>query len=72
MWAALEKAQDRFRVKWGDKGVSDLRLFLQQPSEHAGLQAVDYCLWALHRVYHYKDFRYYRFLPGNKKSPIGG
>ncbi len=62
MMLALERARDRFVKKWGDRSRGEVRIFLQQPNQLAALQAVDYCLWAIHRVYNHRDFRYYNFL----------
>lgn len=62
MWNAIESAKDRFSQKWNHIHENDIRVFMQNPSQIAGLQAVDYCLWSLHRVYHHKDFRYYHYL----------
>lgn len=69
MRLALEKARERFIKKWGDRSPGDVRIFLQQPNQIAGLQAVDYCLWAVHRVYNHRDFRYYNYL-GEKMSLV--
>jgi hypothetical protein len=62
MWNAIENAKDRFSQKWNHTHKNDIRIFMQNPSQIAGLQAVDYCLWTLHRVYHHHDFRYYNYL----------
>lgn len=62
MWQALEKAKERFKQKWANESQNNIRFFLQQPHQIVGLQAVDYCLWAIHRVYNHHDFRYYLFL----------
>ena len=62
MWAALDRAKDRFLKKWKEKKSGNIRIFMQQPNQIAGLQAVDYVLWGIHRVYNYQDFRYYHFL----------
>jgi hypothetical protein len=62
MWNAIEKAKQRFSTKWNYEHSNEIRIFMQQPSQIVGLQAVDYCLWALHRVYNHQDFRYYNFL----------
>ena len=62
MWAALDRAKERFSQKWGSKQQGKVRVFMQQPNQIAGLQAVDYVLWAIHRVYHHHDFRYYNYL----------
>lgn len=62
MWNAIENAKDRFSRKWNHTPENNIRIFMQNPSQISGLQAVDYCLWALHRVYHHNDFRYYKYL----------
>lgn len=62
MWSAIEKAKVRFYKKWKKTRKNNIRIFMQNPSQIAGLQAVDYFLWLIHRVYHYHDFRYYHFL----------
>ena len=41
---------------------SSVRVFIQQSSEIPLLQASDYVLWAIQRVYEHSDFRYYNFL----------
>ncbi len=62
MREAIEKARARFSAKWNRGNHGDIRIFMQNPSQLAGLQAVDYFLWAIHRVYNNNDFRYYHFL----------
>jgi len=59
---ALNSAKLRMLKKYPKTEHGELRIFLQQPDQIAGLQAVDYCLWAIHRVYTFQDFRYYNFL----------
>lgn len=62
MWEALEGAKNRMLSKYPATDHGAIRFFMQQPHQLAGLQAVDYCLWAIHRVYNHQDFRYYHFL----------
>lgn len=62
MRGALEKAKERMLVKYPATKHGAIRIFMQQPHQLAGLQAVDYCLWAIHRVYNHRDFRYYHYL----------
>jgi len=62
MWAALEGAKERMLKKYPATNHGTIRFYLQQPHQLSGLQAVDYCLWAIHRVYNHHDFRYYNFL----------
>jgi len=59
---ALNSAKNRMLKKYPNIEHGEQRIFLQQPNQIAGLQAVDYCLWAIHRVYTFQDFRYYNFL----------
>ncbi len=61
MWAALDRSKERFLQKWKKESNGTIRIFMQQPSHIAGLQAVDYVLWGIHRVYNHQDFRYYLF-----------
>lgn len=49
--AALELARQRFEAKWNAQVKSEIALASARPSESAGLQAVDYLLWALQRHY---------------------
>ncbi len=62
----MEKRVDQFTGKFGgkrgEKEHSEIRIFMQQPSQIAGLQAVDYVLWGIHRAYNHGDYRYYRYL----------
>ncbi len=62
MWLALEHAKARMLAKYPQVEHGAIHFFMQQPHQLAGLQAVDYCLWAIHRVYNHRDFRYYNFL----------
>lgn len=62
MWQAIEKAKQRFMGKWGIDNQNTIRIFMQNPHQIAGLQAIDYVLWSIHRVYHHNDFRYFDFL----------
>ena len=62
MWGALEKAKGRMLAKYPATEHGKVCFFMQQPHQMAGLQAVDYCLWPIHRVYTHQDFSYYNFL----------
>ena len=57
---AVGRAQRNFQRRWGarDFGASDIATL--HPSESAGLQAIDYFLWALQRMYERQDDRYFR------------
>lgn len=56
--AALEKARANFVKKWGVIPNGTFNVGVAFPREHAGLQAVDYLLWALQRAYERREDRY--------------
>ena len=48
---ALERARENLRKQWGIESSAPIEVASVNSSESAGLQAVDYFLWALQRVY---------------------
>jgi hypothetical protein len=62
MQSALEEAMQSFRRKWDRENESEIRVFIQSPSQIPMLQVADYALWTINRAYERGDFRYYRFL----------
>ncbi len=59
---AIRRAQDNYER---DAGIACRRLtkiIPSVPSESHGLQAVDYCLWAIQRLYEKGEDRYFNFL----------
>ncbi len=62
MKAALEKAKMVFQEKWGKENQSNIRIFIQEPSQIVPLQIIDYLLWSIYRVYTKNDMRYYNFI----------
>ncbi|MEI6986922.1 MAG: DUF3800 domain-containing protein [Rhodospirillaceae bacterium] len=56
--AALDKARDNFARKWGIVASGTISVRAAYPRAHAGLQAVDYLLWALQRAYERGEDRY--------------
>jgi hypothetical protein len=56
---AIERAQHNFQHRWGERAFGAPEISTLQPSESAGLQAVDYFLWALQRVYERGDDRFF-------------
>jgi len=62
MQSALEEAMRSFRRKWDRENESEVRVFIQSPSQIPMLQVADYALWTINRAYERGDFRYYRFL----------
>ena len=60
--ASLIHAQRRFAEKWGKVVNSEINIFAKSPTESAGLQAVDYFLWSLQRLYERHEERYLEYL----------
>jgi len=59
---ALEAARDRFAQQWNIISNTPLQVSAVTPREHAGLQAVDYFIWALQRLYERGEDRYVAYL----------
>ena len=55
---AIEKAEARFESQYGIRRSAEVAIVASTPPEMAGLQAVDYCLWALQRHYERGESRY--------------
>lgn len=60
--SALESARENFRLKWGIASDAPIEVSARPSHESAGLQAVDYFLWAVQRVYTKREDRYVTFL----------
>lgn len=56
--AAIEKAEARFEHQYGARRSAEVEIVASTPPETAGLQAVDYFLWALQRHYEREESRY--------------
>ncbi|MDP1650030.1 MAG: DUF3800 domain-containing protein [Rubrivivax sp.] len=56
--SAIEKAEARFEREYGVRRSAEVAIVASTPPERAGLQAVDYCLWALQRHYERDESRY--------------
>jgi hypothetical protein len=59
---ALEKARQRFSDQWGIASNAPIHVLPATPSESPGLQAADYFLWALQRLYERGEDRYVELL----------
>jgi hypothetical protein len=59
---ALDQARHRFSEKWGRRSSAVIGVQSASPAGHGGLQAVDYFLWALQRVYERGEDRYIQML----------
>jgi hypothetical protein len=62
LYAALQAARGRFTEKWRIASTAPIRVVASRPAERASLQAADYFLWALQRLYERKEDRYVRLL----------
>jgi hypothetical protein len=59
---ALQKAQQIYEQSFGVKSRHTVNVVNSGPAQHAGLQAVDYFLWALQRVYEKGEDRFWSFV----------
>lgn len=59
---ALEAARSRFATQQEITSCASLNIAVATPKEHAGLQAVDYFIWALQRLYERGENRYLAYL----------
>lgn len=59
---AVERARERFYKKWGIVSDTAVRISVGTPAQYAGLQAADYFLWALQRLYERGEDRYLVYL----------
>jgi hypothetical protein len=60
--ASLEQARSNFRYRHGIQSSAPVEIIPACPADAAGLQAVDYFLWALQRLYERKESRYFDFI----------
>lgn len=60
--SVIERAQRNFRIKWGHRPDRPTTTSSASPSESAGLQVVDYCLWALQRMIERGEDRFFGLL----------
>ncbi len=67
MQKALEQARANFRHKFQRESTAPIEILAAVPALSPGLQAVDYFLWALQRIYEHHEDRYWRkLLRGNR------
>lgn len=60
--AAIQKARKNFQKKWNIHRENQTVIQSGRPHEFAGLQVVDYYLWALQRLYERKEDRFFNLL----------
>jgi hypothetical protein len=59
---ALRGARENFAEKHGILGTAPIEVSAAHPRDSGGLQAVDYFLWALQRLYERREQRYVNFI----------
>lgn len=59
---ALETARQRFSTQWRIASTAPIHVMPSTPTVSGGLQAVDYFLWALQRLYERREERYVELL----------
>jgi len=60
--SALETARQRFRERWAITSAAAINVIASTPPQEPGLQAADYFLWALQRLYERGEDRYVAYL----------
>lgn len=68
--ASLVKAQTNFSKKWNKSLTPTLNVICSTPILTPGLQAVDYFIWALQRLYERGEERYIYFIQSSISSVI--
>lgn len=59
---AIEQARNNLRASWGIEATSPIEIMAAKPADAGGLQAVDYILWALQRLYERGEERYWEYV----------
>jgi hypothetical protein len=57
---AINQAQKNFEAKWKISSNSSILIEPAYPSQVAGLQVVDYYLWALQRLYEREEDQFFK------------
>lgn len=65
LMAAISAARNRFCNQWGKTTVAPINIQAYSPLGVGGLQAVDYYLWSLQRLYEWGEDRYINYLQGS-------
>ncbi|MCH8043441.1 MAG: DUF3800 domain-containing protein [Planctomycetes bacterium] len=63
--SSIEQARNNLRASWGIEATSPIEIMAANPAEAGGLQAVDYFLWALQRLYERGEERYWEYVAAN-------
>ena len=67
---ALSSTREKFIVDNNISSNSNIKIFCSQPSDHPELQIIDYCLWALQRLYEQKEDAYFNIIKDKFKLII--
>lgn len=59
---AIEQSRNNLRASWGIEATAPIEIIPALPYQAGGLQAVDYFLWALQRVYERGEDRYWEYV----------
>lgn len=59
---ALDQARQQFATKWGTQCAAVIDVASEQSSRNGGLQATDYFLWALQRLYERNEDRFIKLM----------
>lgn len=59
---AIRKAKENFEFKWGKPSNKPTTIQSAYPPQFAGLQIIDYYLWALQRLYERSEERFFNLL----------
>ncbi len=59
---AIERAKLNFEKAYSKKSDKQVKIYSASAHEHAGLQAIDYYLWALQRFFERQETRFYEYL----------
>lgn len=62
MQQAIDAAIAQFASKWKHENQSNIRVIIQKNSEEPLLQAADYLLWCVQRVFERGEERYYNYM----------
>lgn len=62
MQSAIDSAIEAFSSKWHHENKNVIRILIQQAAEIPLLQASDYVLWSIQRVYEKGEYRFYNYL----------
>jgi len=65
---AIRKAKINFEKKTGIRSESETAIFSAYPSQYAGLQVIDYYLWALQRMFERGEDRFFHLLAHGYRS----